>query len=66
MSEENYLFSEELRCRMAKFNDMDIRDAIRTPAFLNELLEHVGMTKDQQKELWEKVGRPDCFQENQE
>jgi hypothetical protein len=56
---DDFLFSKELRERMAKFGDMDVGEAIQSPAFFEALLDHAGMDQKQKNDLWEKVGRPD-------
>jgi hypothetical protein len=55
----DYIFSEELRNRMEKFGNMDVREAITNPDFLNELMLHAGMDLNEIKDMWKKVGRPD-------
>ena len=57
--EKEYLFSEELRNRMSKFNGSSVQDCLKDPSFFDELLNHAGMTEDQKKKLWTDIGRPD-------
>lgn len=56
---KDFLFSKELRDRMDKFGDMDVKDAITSPDFFNELMLHAGMNLNEIKDMWKKVGRPD-------
>ena len=61
--DEEYLFSEELRKRMSKFGDMDINECLSNPDFYKELLDHAGISKEEQKKLWEKVKSPQFYRE---
>lgn len=56
---DNFLFSKELRDRMAKFGDMDVSEALSNPDFFDALLDHAGMDQKEKNALWEKVDRPD-------
>ena len=59
MKDENYIFSKELRETMAKFGEMEVKDALASPDFFIELMNHSGFTIEEAKEIFIKVGRPD-------
>jgi hypothetical protein len=63
MNGKDFLFSKELRDRMSKFNDVDVREAITRADFYDALLDHAGMNQQEKNDLWEKVGRPDLKKE---
>ena len=59
--EEDYLFSKDLRDALWKFKDLKAKECMSSPAFLNALLEHAGLSEKEKKDLWKDVGRPDCY-----
>lgn len=61
--EEDFLFSKELRDGLAEFEDMEVTEALKSPDFFNAILGVSGLSKEEQKDLWNYVGRPDCFEE---
>ncbi len=63
---DTFLFSKDLREKMSKFGNMDVREALKSPAFFDELLDHAGMDTKAKNALWEKVGRPDLKKEDED
>ena len=53
----NFLFSKKLRDGMAEFGNMDVRDALTSPDFFNQLLKTKGMSEKEREDFWKKFGR---------
>lgn len=58
--EGDYLFSKELRDRLACFSGMSVDECLASPEFFNKLLDHVGASEETRQEIWKKVGTPEC------
>ena len=61
---DEFLFSKELREKLAQFGEMDAREALSSPEFLNALLDYAGMDEKQKSDLWDKIGKPNFKMEN--
>lgn len=48
---DGHLFSKGLRDALSSFGDMDVRDAVKSPAFLKALCNHAGMSDEKFDEI---------------
>ena len=61
MKDEDYIFSKGFRKHMSALpDDMTGADLISSGEAMDHLLKWA-MSDEERKDLWEKVGRPDCY-----